>query len=118
MVTVVPLALTRGLPAGTPLLLAVTRVPLAVRQGHFDVTLVRHNSRSVCEHARLFSGRESLFGMHENVFRALKKQCCSSSKPFRRHAESFASSAFVFREKRWSFRCHVWAFRFPARRDF
>jgi hypothetical protein len=60
MLTVVLLALMRRLPAGTRLLLAVTRVPLAVTgvplavpQGQFDVRVVPHNSRSVCEHGRL-----------------------------------------------------------------
>jgi hypothetical protein len=73
MLRVVPLALTRRPRAGTRLRLTVTRVPLAGPLGHFDVTLVLHNSRSVSEHERLFSRRESLFGMYETVFRANEK---------------------------------------------
>jgi hypothetical protein len=70
MLTVGPLVFTRRPPAGTRLLIAVTRVPLAGPQSHFDVTVVPHNSRSVREHGMMIRGPESLFGANEHVFRA------------------------------------------------
>ena len=64
------LAVTRLLLAVTRLLLAVTLLLLAMPRLHFDVTVLLDNSRSVSEHATMVSGRESLFGLNENVFRA------------------------------------------------
>ena len=67
MLTVVRLVFARRRPAGarvllgvtrlllvvTRLLLAVTRLPLAMPLGLFDVTVVRHISRSVCGHGSM-----------------------------------------------------------------
>jgi hypothetical protein len=83
MVTVALLDLVRRRLAGTRLLLAVTRVRLAVPQSRSTWSAVPHNSRSVCKHGMMIGTAESVFGMHENVFSAHRLLHCLRSKLFR-----------------------------------